>query len=118
MVQAVVNEDTTADAASLQKENGRLRKELEMYRELQRVTIVDARIVLCRHCSACSTCVLLHAASHCQAAVGCTCYHLTCHADIESGFTLCWFDSSTARLRSSMSCRQCRFPMFQSFTIP
>ncbi|KAL0052764.1 hypothetical protein WJX82_007311 [Trebouxia sp. C0006] len=32
---AVVNEDTTADALLLQKENERLRKELEMYRQLQ-----------------------------------------------------------------------------------
>ncbi|KAL0021379.1 hypothetical protein WJX77_010218 [Trebouxia sp. C0004] len=32
---AVVNEDTTADALLLQKENERLRKELEMYRHLQ-----------------------------------------------------------------------------------
>lgn len=84
MVQAVVNEDTTADAASLQKENERLRKELEMYRELQRVRVVDAKIALCKHCSACPTCAHLHAALHCQAAVGCPCYHLTCHADIES----------------------------------
>lgn len=36
-LQAVVNEDTTADATALQKENFRLRKELEMYRELQKV---------------------------------------------------------------------------------
>ena len=35
--QAVVNEDTTADAAVLQKENERLRKELDMYRQLQQV---------------------------------------------------------------------------------
>ena len=35
--QAVVNEDTTADALMLQKENARLRKELEMFRQLQQV---------------------------------------------------------------------------------
>lgn len=36
-VQAVINEDMTADAVSLQKENELLRQGLEMYRELQRV---------------------------------------------------------------------------------
>jgi len=35
-----VNEDTTADALLLQKENERLRKELEMYRQLQQVCTV------------------------------------------------------------------------------
>ena len=38
--QAVVNEGTTADALLLQKENERLRKELEMYRQLQQVCTV------------------------------------------------------------------------------
>lgn len=33
----MVNEDTTADALMLQKENARLRKELEMFRQLQQV---------------------------------------------------------------------------------
>ena len=35
-----MNEDTTADALLLQKENERLRKELEMYRQLQQVCTV------------------------------------------------------------------------------
>ncbi len=35
-----MNEDTTADALLLQKENERLRKELEMYRQLQQVCLV------------------------------------------------------------------------------
>ena len=33
-----MNEDTTADALQLQKENERLRKELEMFRQLQQVS--------------------------------------------------------------------------------
>lgn len=36
--QAVVNEDTTADAVALQRENERLRLQLEMYKELQKVS--------------------------------------------------------------------------------
>ena len=35
-----MNEDTTADALLLQKENERLRKEVEMYRQLQQVCTV------------------------------------------------------------------------------
>lgn len=36
-MQAVVNEDTTADALLLHKENERLRKELGIFRQLQQV---------------------------------------------------------------------------------
>ena len=35
-----MNEDTTADALLLQKDNERLRKEVEMYRQLQQVCTV------------------------------------------------------------------------------
>ena len=49
LVQAVVNEDTTADALLLHKENERLRKELEMFRQLQQVTLC------CHHCHCSST---------------------------------------------------------------
>ena len=37
VLQAVVNEDTTADAALLQTENARLRRELNMFRHLHQV---------------------------------------------------------------------------------
>ena len=37
LLQAVVNEDSTADALLLQKENDRLRRELDMFRPLQQV---------------------------------------------------------------------------------
>ena len=47
--QAVVNEDTTADALLLHKENERLRKELDMFRQLQQVT------PCCHHCHCSST---------------------------------------------------------------
>ena len=40
LVQAVVNEDTTADALLLQKENERLRKELGIFRQLQQVPLL------------------------------------------------------------------------------
>ena len=39
LLQAVVNEDSTADALVLQKENHRLRQELDMFRQLQQVML-------------------------------------------------------------------------------
>lgn len=47
MVQNVVNEDTTADALLLQKENERLRKELDMFRQLQQVIHPCCSLVAC-----------------------------------------------------------------------
>ncbi len=44
-VQAVVNEDTTADVLMLQKENERLRKELDIFRHLQQVRSILQAVI-------------------------------------------------------------------------
>lgn len=74
MVQAVVNEDTTADALLLQKENERLRKELDMFRQVQQVN--HAAITITAQCQL----LLLH---------GCLCRRPQSHSSCGECCCMC-----------------------------
>ena len=61
LLQAVVNEDRTSDALLLQKENERLRKELDMFRQLQQVSSPSASLPVSHAFNHLLACHLPHA---------------------------------------------------------